>query len=261
MAYRPNIKNADGTLKDLPLEAETAVKLKTPRSISLSGVVATAQNFDGTSAITIPVTAVPATLLTGTGNIDITGKAARATMDENSNNIASYYLPKSNGTTNGYLAVNNTNSKITQGSVSPVGNNIGANGLMLTHLSNDEGGLLINEDGAYLWNSTDSGSLLKGLDEDVWGNYAGAKKDCTFANGLMFDFDSSGNLKIKGKFYQDDGASPVVVTTISASNVSIVQNPNLGNATTLQGALDYIARVFGGTQMVTRIKAGSFDTN
>lgn len=38
---------------------------------------------------------------------------------------------------------------------------------MLTHLnSGDEGGLLINEDGAYLWNSTDSSSLLRGMDED-----------------------------------------------------------------------------------------------
>ncbi len=75
MPYRPKIKNSDGTLTDLPLEAETAVKLKTSRSIGLSGVTATAQSFNGTSAITIPVTAVPATLLTGTASISITGEA------------------------------------------------------------------------------------------------------------------------------------------------------------------------------------------
>ena len=34
MAYRPKIKNANGTLTDLPLEAETAVKLKTARTIA-----------------------------------------------------------------------------------------------------------------------------------------------------------------------------------------------------------------------------------
>ena len=78
MPYRPKIKNSDGTLTDLPLEAETAVKLKTSRSIGLSGVTATAQSFNGTSAITIPVTAVPATLLTGTASISTTGEAGSA---------------------------------------------------------------------------------------------------------------------------------------------------------------------------------------
>lgn len=66
MAYRPKIKNSDGSLTDLPLEAETAVKLKTSRSIGLSGVTATAKFFDGTGAVTIPVTGVPTSLLTGT---------------------------------------------------------------------------------------------------------------------------------------------------------------------------------------------------
>ena len=78
MAYRPKIKNADGTLTDFPLEAEQAVKLKTSRSIGLSGVTATAQSFNGTKAITIPITAVPATLLTGTASINTTGQANTA---------------------------------------------------------------------------------------------------------------------------------------------------------------------------------------
>ena len=78
MPYRPKIKNSDGTLTDLPLESETAVKLKTSRSIGLSGVTATSQSFNGTSAITIPVTAVPATLLTGTASISTTGEADSA---------------------------------------------------------------------------------------------------------------------------------------------------------------------------------------
>ena len=65
MAYRPKIKNANGTLTDLPLEAETSVKLKTARTIGLSGVTATAKSFDGSGNVTIPVTEVPVSLLTG----------------------------------------------------------------------------------------------------------------------------------------------------------------------------------------------------
>ena len=83
MPYRPNIKNADGSLSDLPLEAETTVRLKTSRSIGLSGVTATSQSFNGSSAITIPVTAVPATLLTGTASINTTGNATTATTAKN----------------------------------------------------------------------------------------------------------------------------------------------------------------------------------
>lgn len=79
MPYRPTIKNSDGTLTDLPLEAETAVKLKTARSISLSGVTATAQSFNGGSNITIPITAVPGTLLTGSTTISTSGNAGTAT--------------------------------------------------------------------------------------------------------------------------------------------------------------------------------------
>ena len=65
MVYRPKIKNANGTLTDLPLEAETSVKLKTARTIGLSGVTATAKSFDGSGNVTIPVTEVPVSLLTG----------------------------------------------------------------------------------------------------------------------------------------------------------------------------------------------------
>lgn len=46
--------------------AATATTLQTARNISLSGVTSTAQSFNGSTDIIIPVTAVPATLLTGT---------------------------------------------------------------------------------------------------------------------------------------------------------------------------------------------------
>src|SRR5574344_483719 len=59
--------------------ATKATQLETSRSIGLSGVTATAKSFNGTSAITIPITAVPASLLTGTVALDSTGNAATAT--------------------------------------------------------------------------------------------------------------------------------------------------------------------------------------
>lgn len=46
--------------------ASTATKLQTARTIGLSGVTATAQNFNGSQNIVIPITAVPASLITGT---------------------------------------------------------------------------------------------------------------------------------------------------------------------------------------------------
>ena len=79
MPYRPKYKNSNGTLVDLPLEAETAVKLKTARTIGLSGVTATAKSFNGTGNITIPITSIPGSLVTGTVSTDTTGNAATAT--------------------------------------------------------------------------------------------------------------------------------------------------------------------------------------
>lgn len=50
--------------------AASATKLQTARTIGLSGVTATPQSFNGEANITIPITAVPTTLLTGDINID-----------------------------------------------------------------------------------------------------------------------------------------------------------------------------------------------
>lgn len=46
--------------------ATTATTLATARTIGLSGVTATAQSFNGSANINIPISAIPATLLTGT---------------------------------------------------------------------------------------------------------------------------------------------------------------------------------------------------
>ena len=127
------------------------------------------------------------------------------------------YLLKNSPTVTGSISLENSSTKITRGSTSPAGNSIGVTGLMLTHYNGDEGGLLINEDGAYLWNSTDSGSAFKILDEDNWSG-ATKKKDATFSQGLLLNLDSSGNLKIKGRLYETNGG------TLVGSNASQILN-------------------------------------
>ena len=71
----PNVDNtADSTKSVL-----SATKWTAARNITLSGITATAQTIDGSGNVTIPVTAVPATLLTGTAAINTTGSAAKLT--------------------------------------------------------------------------------------------------------------------------------------------------------------------------------------
>lgn len=75
--------------------AATATTLQTGRSIDITGVTATAQTFNGGSNISIPITAVPSSLLTGTISdarlpatitSSITGNAASAdTVDVTAN--------------------------------------------------------------------------------------------------------------------------------------------------------------------------------
>ena len=60
--------------------AGSATKLQTARTIGLSGAATgTATLFNGTANITIPVTSLDASKLTGTADIDITGNASTAT--------------------------------------------------------------------------------------------------------------------------------------------------------------------------------------
>ena len=54
--------------------AGTATKLKSAVSIGLSGVTATAQEFDGSGNVTIPITAVPASIVSGLATVATSGK-------------------------------------------------------------------------------------------------------------------------------------------------------------------------------------------
>jgi hypothetical protein len=71
----PNVDNTADSAKSVL----SATKWTAARNITLSGVTATAQTIDGSGNVTIPVTAVPATLLTGTAAINTTGSAAKLT--------------------------------------------------------------------------------------------------------------------------------------------------------------------------------------
>lgn len=70
--------NVDNTADSAKVVA-SAAKWTTARTITLSGVTATSQTIDGSGNVTIPITAVPATLLTGTAAISTTGSAASLT--------------------------------------------------------------------------------------------------------------------------------------------------------------------------------------
>lgn len=91
MAKLITFENLAQTVAKLKIYINTATaaasaKLKTARAIGLSGVTNTAQKFDGSADITIPITAVPASLITGTLSNNTTGNAATATNATNAAN-------------------------------------------------------------------------------------------------------------------------------------------------------------------------------
>jgi hypothetical protein len=147
--------------------AASATKLATARSIGISGVTATAKTFDGTAAIVIPITAVPATLLTGTASIPTTGNAGSATKLQTARTIGL------SGVTATAQSFNGTANIVIPITAVPT-------------------------------------SLLSG--------------------------------------------------NIDASKITVAANSYLGNNTNLASVLTYIANVFAGSQAVTKIKAGTFDT-
>ena len=90
----------------------SATKLNTARTISLSGgATGTATSFDGTANITIPVTSLDATKLSGTASISTTGNAATATQDASGNVITSTYATKTEVSTADATLQTNINKK------------------------------------------------------------------------------------------------------------------------------------------------------
>ena len=74
--------------------ASSATKLQTARTIGLSGVTGTAQSFDGTNNIVIPITAVPATLLTNKSSI----KGSEITDDK-------HWVPSNDASVTNFVAM------------------------------------------------------------------------------------------------------------------------------------------------------------
>lgn len=72
------LSNVDNTA-DAAKSVLSASKWTAARTITLSGVTSTAQTIDGSGNVAIPITAVPATLLTGTAAVNTTGSAAKLT--------------------------------------------------------------------------------------------------------------------------------------------------------------------------------------
>ena len=88
--------------------AGTATKLATSKTIAISGgATGTATAFDGSTNITIPVTSLDATKLTGTATISTTGNAAtatsatKATQDGNGSTISTTYAKLASPTLTG----------------------------------------------------------------------------------------------------------------------------------------------------------------
>lgn len=98
-----NLKLPSTITAALSGNASTATKLQTARTIGLSGVTATAKSFDGSANITIPITAIPATLLTNKTAI----KASEITNDK-------HWIPSSDNSVTNFVSMTedefNTNS-------------------------------------------------------------------------------------------------------------------------------------------------------
>lgn len=85
----------------------SATKLATARTIGVSGVTGTAQSFNGTENIVIPITAVPASLLTGKSSI----KGSEITNDK-------HWVPSSDNSVKNFMAMSATNFASNAGSLS-----------------------------------------------------------------------------------------------------------------------------------------------
>lgn len=86
--------------------AASATKLATARTIGVSGVTGTAQSFNGTANIVIPITAVPASLLTGKTAI----KGSEITNDK-------HWIPSSNDSVKNFVAMTTSDYATNAGSL------------------------------------------------------------------------------------------------------------------------------------------------
>jgi hypothetical protein len=235
--------------------ADKATQLATARSIGLSGVTATAKSFNGTAAITIPITAVPASLLTGTIGIDSTANAATATKLKTARTIALGGVTANSvsfdGSGNVTITITGIPASLLTGtaSIGTTGNaatatklatarSIGLSGVTATAQSfNGTANIVIPITAvpSSLLTGAISYSLLPIASASVRGAVKGGGNVTIASDGTM-------------------------TATMSGTGITVTARPGLGNNTTLDGVLNYISNVFLGSQSVTKIKAGTFDT-
>lgn len=235
--------------------AASATKLATSRNIGLSGVTATSQSFNGTAAITIPITAIPASLLTGTVALDSTGNAATADKLKTARNIGLSGVTATavafDGSGDIAIVITGIPATLLTGtaSIATTGNagsatklatarTIGVSGVTGTAQSfNGTANIVIPITAV-------PASLLT-------GTIAGARIPIATASAVG-GVKGGGNVSIAG-----DGT---MNASLSGSGITVTARSGLGGLTNLDSVLNYISNVFLGTQTVTKIKAGTFDT-
>ena len=93
-------------------------------------------------------------------------------------------------------------------------------------------------------------------------------KNITFTTSEPLTTTQMNSLLQDGQIQQAKGQSTTelmsqkVITdaiTNSASSIIVTSKPEFGNASTLQGVLDYLANILNGTNTVTKIKAKEID--
>lgn len=235
--------------------ADKATQLATARSIGLSGVTATSKSFNGTSAITIPITAVPASLLTGTIALDSTGNAATATKLKTARSFALSGVTAQavdfDGSGNVTLVITGIPATLLTGTASiPTTGNAGSATKLQTARTIGLSGVTAT---AQSFNGTANitipitaipVSLLTG----------------TLSRDRLPLATASAIGAVKGGSNVAIASDGTMTATFTGSGVTVTARSGLGNLTNLDEVLNYISKVFLGTQSVTKLKAGTFDT-
>lgn len=250
----------DGTISGSKISgavalATKATQLETSRSIGLSGVTATAKSFNGTSSITIPITAVPASLLTGTISLDSTGNAATATKLKTARSFAlsgvTAQAVNFDGSGNVTLVITGIPATLLTGTASiPTTGNAGSATKLETARTIGISGVTAT---AQSFNGTANitipitavpATLLTG----------------TLSRDRLPLGTSTAVGAVKGGSNVSIAADGTMSATLAGGSITVTARTGLGNNTTLDSVLNYISNVFLGNQSITKIKAGTFDT-
>lgn len=258
LAFKSTITQSDisGSISASKISGAVAnaTQLETARTIGVSGVTATAQSFDGTANIVIPITAVPASLLTGQVSIDSSGNSDTATKLKTARDISLSGVTATAVSFDGSSDVSIVISGIPAGlltgtaTISTTGNattatklatarNIGLSGVTAT---------------AQSFNGTAAITIpITAVPAALLTGTVSTDRLPTATASTLGVVKGGGNVTVNS-----DGSMTVSST---GSSVTVTARSGLGNYTNLDDVLNYISQVFLGTQTVTKIKANTFD--